>query len=138
MKDKYFIDTNILVYANDRSDTEKHEKAGQLILKGMAQGNSAVSTQILSEFYVTVTRKIKNPLPAHVAKKEILLFKNMEVVDVDFHCVIQAINISAGHHISFWDALVIAAAQKAKCNVLYSEDLNPGQKIGSLIIINPF
>ena len=138
MKDKYFIDTNILVYANDRSEKDKHERAKQIILQGIANENIVVSTQVLSEFYVTVTRKIKTRLPVKIAKKEILLLKNIEIIDIDFHCIIQAINISNENKLSYWDSLIIAAAQKAKCNIVYSEDLNPDQTIDSVTIKNPF
>ncbi len=138
MKDKYFIDTNILVYANDRSEKDKHERAKQIILQGIANENIVVSTQVLSEFYVTITRKIKTRLPVNIAKKEILLLKNIEIIDIDFLCIIQAINISIENNLSYWDSLIIAAAQKAKCNIVYSEDLNPDQTIDSVTIKNPF
>ena len=137
MNDRFFIDTNILVYANDRSELDKHEKAKQIILEGIVNDNIAVSTQVISEFYITITKKIKAPLSAHIAKKEILLLKNIDVVDIDFHCVIHAINITNDYKLSYWDSLIIAAAQKARCNVLYSEDLNVGQKIETITIQNP-
>ena len=138
MKDKYFIDTNILVYANDRSETVKHERAKQILFDGITNENIVISTQVLSEFYVTVTNKIKIKLSPNIAKKEILLFKTIEVVEIDFHLIIRAINISNENRLSYWDSLIIAAAQKAKCNILYSEDLNPDQTIDSVTIKNPF
>lgn len=138
MKDKYFIDTNILVYANDRSEREKQEKAKQILFAGIANEDIAVSTQVLSEFYVTVTKKIKTKLPAGIAKKEILLLKAIEVVEIDFNLIIQAINICNENKLSYWDSLIIAAAHKAKCTVVYSEDLNPGQTFDTVTIVNPF
>jgi len=138
MKDKYFIDTNILVYANDRSDREKQERAKTIILQGIADESVAASTQVLSEFFVTVTQKIKIPLSTEIAKKQIWLLKNIEIVDLDFHSVVQAIRILQNYRLSYWDALIVASAQTAKCTVLYSEDLNPGQKIESVLIVNPF
>jgi predicted nucleic acid-binding protein len=138
MKDKYFIDTNILVYANDRTAGEKHEKSKRILFDGIINDNIAISTQVLSEFYVTVTRKIKTRLPPDMAKKEILLLKAVEIIEIDFNLIIQAINVSNEYKLSYWDALIIAAAQKARCNILYSEDLNPDQKISSVVIRNPF
>jgi predicted nucleic acid-binding protein len=138
MKDKYFIDTNILVYANDRSEKVKQKRAQQILFDGIANEKIAISAQVLSEFYVTVTQKIKIKLPANIAKKEILLFKMIEIVEIDFNLIVQAINISNENKLSYWDSLIIAAAQRAKCNILYSEDLNPDQTIDSVKIENPF
>lgn len=138
MKDKYFIDTNILVYANDRSEKAKHDQAKKILVDGIENENITLSTQVLSEFFVTVTRKIKVKLPENIAKKEILLLNAIEIVEIDFKMVIQAIDISKKIGLSYWDSLIIAAAQKAKCCILYSEDLNPGQTINGITIINPF
>jgi len=137
MKDRYFIDTNILVYANDKSEKDKYNKAKKLLLNGIINENIAVSAQVLSEFYVTVTQKIKKTLPADIAKKEIQLFKAVDIIDIDFHLIIKAINISHKHSLSYWDSLIVAAAQKAKCNILYTEDMNPDQTIDSVTIKNP-
>ncbi|MCK4445503.1 MAG: PIN domain-containing protein [Candidatus Marinimicrobia bacterium] len=138
MKDKYFIDTNILVYANDRTEKGKYERAKQILFNGIANEDIAISTQVLSEFYVTVTKKIKVKLPANTAKKEILLLKAIEIVEIDFNLIIQAINISDKNKLTYWDSLIIAAAQEARCNIVYSEDFNPDQTIGSVTIKNPF
>jgi predicted nucleic acid-binding protein len=138
MKDKCFVDTDILVYANDRSEALKHERAKQLLVDGITRGNIAVSTQVLGEFYITVTSKIKVPLPESIVRKEIMLLRAVEIVEVDCNLVLQAIDISNTNGLSYWDALIIAAAQKAKCTILCSEDLNPGQKISSIMVMNPF
>ncbi|MFW6139496.1 MAG: PIN domain-containing protein, partial [Spirochaetota bacterium] len=126
------------VYANDRSEKVRHERAKQLLIDGIIQQNIAVSTQVLSEFYVTVTRKIKVKLPENTARKEIMLLGVVEIVEIDFNLVILAIDISKTNGLSYWDALIIAAAQRAKCNILYSEDLNPGQTIATVTVKNPF
>jgi predicted nucleic acid-binding protein len=138
MKDKVFIDTNVLVYANDKTEKNKHEQAKQILVNGIVDENIALSAQVLSEFYVTVTRKIQVKLPENIAKKEILLMRVFEIVDIDFHLIIQAVDISNKNGLSFWDSLIVAAALKAKCNVLYSEDLNHNHRIDSVTIINPF
>jgi predicted nucleic acid-binding protein len=138
MKDKYFVDSNILVYANDRSEKMKHERAKQILFDGISKQDIAVSTQVLSEFYVTVTKKIKIKLPMDIAKKEIELLRTIEIVEIDFNLIIQAINISTKNNLSYWDALILSAAQKARCTILYSEDLSTGQTMDTVTIINPF
>ncbi len=138
MKDKYFIDTNILVYANDRSENGKYKKARQIILNGIASENIALSTQVLSEFFVAVTKKIQVKMKVQHALKEIVLLNSIEIVDIDYNLVLQGIHISEKYSLSFWDSLIVAAADKARCNIIYSEDLNPNQIIGSVIVHNPF
>ncbi len=138
MKDKVFIDTNILVYANDKSDNYRHEKSKQLIFDGIQKENAVISTQVLSEFFVTVTQKIKTKLSAGAARKEILLFNYLEIIEIDYSCIVHAIDISINNQLSYWDSLIIAAAQKAGCSILYTEDLNAGQKFDRLIVSNPF
>lgn len=137
MSDRYFIDTNILVYANDRSEKEKQVRAKQILLQGITEENIVVSTQVLSEFYVTVTQKIQTTLSTDVAKKEIRLLKAIDIVEIDFNLVMQAINISKKNTLSYWDSLIVAAALKANCTILYSEDMNPDQIIDSVRIENP-
>jgi predicted nucleic acid-binding protein len=138
MQDKYFIDTNVLVYAHDRSEETKYRQAKRLILDGILNEKIVVSTQVLSEFYVTVTQKIKVKLPIAIAKKEIILLNSIDIVEIDYNLIIQAINVSQNQKLSYWDSLIVAAALKAKCTILYSEDLNRDQIIDGLTIRNPF
>lgn len=138
MKDRYFIDTDILVYANDLSQPEKKQKAQQIILSGIREDTIALSTQVLSEFFITVTRKIKVPLSSEIAKKEIQLLGNSEIVDIDMPLVIQAIDISKKHQLSYWDSLIISAAVRSRSVILYSEDLTHNQTIEGIKIVNPF
>ncbi len=138
MRDKYFVDTNILVYANDSSDKDKQRQAKRIILDGIREESIAVSAQALSEFYVTVTRKIKVTLSPEVAKKEIQLLRKIEIVEIDFDLIIHAIDLSNRHQLSYWDSLIIAAAIRSKSTVLFSEDLNHNQVVETVKIINPF
>jgi predicted nucleic acid-binding protein len=138
MRDKKFIDTNVLVYANDRSVRDKYEKAKQILIDGIENENLVVSTQVLGEFFTTVTRKIKVPLPKITAQKEIMLLRSIETIGIDFNLVLNAIDISMKSGSSYWDSLIVAAARKAKCTVLYSEDLNPGHIIDEVTVVNPF
>jgi len=138
MRDKYFIDTNILVYANDSSDQSKQQRAKKIILDGIREECIAVSTQVLSEFYVTVTRKIKVTLSPEAAKNEIQLLRNIDIVDIDFELIIHAMDLSGKFRLSFWDSLIIAAAIKSRSAILYSEDLSHSQAVETVKIINPF
>ncbi len=138
MKDKFFIDTNIIVYANDSSDKNKQLKAKQLILDGIRSGKIVVSTQVLSEFYFVSTQKLKIKLSSEIAKKELQLLSEVEIIEIDYNLILNAIDIANEYKLSYWDALIIAAARRAGATILYSEDMNHGQMIQAMKIINPF
>lgn len=133
---KIFLDTNVLVYTLDQNDRQQQTQA-RMILRSIAENDSPViSTQILQEFYVASTSKLG--VDALLAKSIAHSFEHMEVVQVDPQLIGEAIDVSILNRISFWDALVIAAAESAKCSILYSEDLNHGQIIRGVRIENPF
>jgi len=131
---KVFFDTNILVYACDLDSARKRETARSLLHSHAANG--CLSTQVLQEFYVATTRKL-GMAPLKV-KKILTHFNAMEIVAIEPEDVHRAIDNSLQWKISFWDALVITAAHKARCSTLYSEDLNDGQSYYSIIVENPF
>ncbi len=133
---KFFIDTNILVYTLDPRNSQKHLKARNFLQNAIKEHNPVISTQVLKEFYVVATVKLKaDP----VAVKAILHnFQNLEIVNNDFELIEQAIDISISAKLSFWDSLIIAAAEKAQCEAVFSEDLNPGQLYRGIRLINPF
>lgn len=133
---KVFLDTNILAYACDFDQPEKREKAREVI-RTHGHGNSlCISTQVVQEFYVTATRKL-NIAPLR-AKDIIYSFRHMETSLVDLETINRAIDGNILWQISFWDALIISAAQKLRCEILYTEDLNDGQMFDSVKIKNPF
>ena len=138
MNDRYFVDTNILVYANDPAEKTKQQIAQNIILDGIRKELIVISAQVLSEFYVTVTRKIQKAMDQKSALNEIKLLRHVEIMDIDFNLIIQAIRISQKHNLSYWDSLIISAAIHSKVNILYSEDLNHNQVIEGVRIINPF
>jgi len=138
MNDKYFFDTNILVYANDSSEKEKQNIARDLIKDSLHKQNGVISVQVLSEFWVTVTRKIKTPLSIEIAEKEIELFQLMEIVDLDYQLFKEAIRFQRLIHISYWDSLILAASHSSGCKKIYTEDLNHGQIISNMELCNPF
>ena len=137
-EDSYFLDTNILVYADDGTDAEKQKTAIRLVAEGIRNGQAVVSTQVLSEFWVTVTQKIQVTLDSEEAEKEMDRFKAMRIVGIEYDTVRAAIHLQKRFRISYWDSLIIAAAAIAGCRCVYSEDLNTGQSFNGLSIVNPF
>jgi len=133
---KIFIDTNILVYSLDNSNRKKKAKAREILTKLKLNDTPVISTQVLQEVYYTLTGKIK--IDKTVAKDIIHDYRNMEVIVNTCDTIEEAINISIASRLSFWDALIIASAESANCSAVYSEDLNDGQIIRGVRIVNPF
>ena len=133
---KIFLDTNILVYTLDRNDKKKLFRARKILENAIANDKPVISTQVLQEFYSATTTKLK--LDKIIAKNIIHNFRNMEIVQVDLGIIEQGIDISLLSQISFWDSLIIAAAEQANCSMIYSEDLNDTQTIRGIKIVNPF
>ena len=137
MKGKIFFDTNFFVYLFSRSEPEKRNHCLAL-MDTLGKGSNTLvwSTQVVQEFYVTMTRKFqKDP---QLVKSSIRLFHHMELVVNSMNTIEQAIDIQTTAQLSFWDSLVISAAQQAHCTILISEDLNDGQIIQGIEIRNPF
>lgn len=137
MSDKYFVDTNILLYAHDRSASVKHERARKLIEHLWATGEGVVSTQVLQELCVNLRKKVSRPLPSEEIRRLVEDYLAWEVVTNDATSVVEALDIEKRFKISYWDALVIHAAWRAGAAVLYSEDLAQGQRYDSLQVVNP-
>jgi predicted nucleic acid-binding protein len=128
MTDKYFVDTNILVYAYDRAAGLKRDRARQLIEGLWTSGQGVLSTQVLQELCVNLRRKVAQPLPADEVRRLIQDYLSWEVVVNDGASVIQALEIEERYKISFWDALILQAADSCGAAVLYSEDLARNEK----------
>jgi predicted nucleic acid-binding protein len=136
MSDRYFLDTNILVYALDSGSPEKQKKCREIIAQLADSGDGIVSTQVVQEFYVAATRKLGvDPL---VAKGVLKTFAVFEIVQVSTLLIQEAIDCSILNQLSFWDSLILAAAASAGCSVVMSEDLNAKQTILGVKIQNPF
>ena len=138
MSTKAFLDTNILVYAFDSSCPEKQRCAQSCIQDGLLQENSVVSPQVLSEFFVVVTRKIAKPISTSGAMEIIETLKSLVAVDIDYAMVVRAIQAQMKFKISYWDGQIIAAAERAQCKRILSEDLNAGQTYWGIQVENPF
>jgi predicted nucleic acid-binding protein len=137
MAGKYFVDTNILIYAHDRSAGRKHDRARELVESLWASGEGVLSTQILQELCINLRRKVAHPLPVDEIRSLIQDYLSWEVVVNSPESVIQALETEVKYKISFWDALVLNAAETAGAAVLYSEDLSAGRRYGSVQVINP-
>jgi len=138
MSYKVFFDTNILVYAFDLGSPKKNEQAKELISRWMPTGRMVISTQVLQELFVVLTKKLEPKLSADHAGEVIESLLGVEVKVVETNTIIEAIKISKENAISFWDALIISSAFDSKCKILFTEDLNRGQIIAGVKIENPF
>jgi predicted nucleic acid-binding protein len=132
-----FVDTNILVYAHRISVGPKHDRAKQLLAELWAAESGVISTQVLQEFCFTVRRLARN-YPTNELVETIRQFSQWTVVTNSSDSVLNALSLESRYEISFWDALIINAAQVSEAAVLYTEDLNHGQLFGSVRVINPF
>lgn len=135
---KAFVDTNVLVYAHDRAAGSKHERARRLVEELWNEGAGSLSVQVLQELYVNVRRKSISPISDEEAKQLVESYLAWSPVVNDGSAVLSAIVLGQRHQLSFWDALVVVAANRAGASILYTEDLNDGQRFGELRIVNPF
>ena len=133
---RVFFDTNVLVYSHDISTPEKCTRAKSLMNEAFIKNIGVVSGQVLGETFVTLTRKIGVPLDD--ALDEIRRLSRFLVVDISSSLVLRAIEIQETCQLSYWDSLIIAAAEFASCDTVWSEDLNDGQRYGSVTVRNPF
>jgi len=129
-----FLDTNVLVYSYDDREPNKRRIARSHI----AQSDFCVSTQVLGELFVTLTRKIPNTVPAEAAAQAIEDLRAQSVVPLSDVLVSAAIETSIRYQLSYWDALIVEAAAAAGCTTLLTEDLNDGTVIKGVHIVNPF
>jgi predicted nucleic acid-binding protein len=133
MSDKTFADTNILVYAFSRSELEKQAKA----LAVLDECDLVVSAQVIREFISVATRKYNQPISKIIAHVN-HISDISDIVDEDIELIRSAIELHQHYSYRFYDCLIIAAALKADCKILLSEDMQSGQTIGTLTIVNPF
>ena len=138
MTDKIFVDTNILVYAHDLDAGDKHGLAADIVSKLWESRNGVLSTQVLQEFYVTLTRKVSSTLSKLEARKLVQKYSNWHVVLNDPLIMVQASEIQESYNLSFWDALIVSAAYLQNVPTILTEDLTHGQIIEGILIENPF
>jgi predicted nucleic acid-binding protein len=131
-----FLDTNVLVYAvsSAEGDARKSRKALDLV----ERTEFGLSAQVLQEFYVTVTRKIRKPLSPEQAVALLDEYRVFPTVATDYPLIVAAVELSLRYGLSYWDGAVLAAAEALEAPVLYTEDLNHGQVYGRVRAVNPF
>jgi predicted nucleic acid-binding protein len=135
---RIFFDTNILVYLFDHDSPDKKAKAQKILSETGAESQPVVSTQVLQEFYVTVTRKLAMPLEPEIAEQALRNLTELPVIKIDPAMMLSAVAKSQRYGFSFWDSLIITAAISSGAKLLFSEDLQHDQIIDGLRIINPF
>jgi predicted nucleic acid-binding protein len=137
MASRTFFDTNVLVYLFDADSPDKQSRARDALARSLQSGAVVISTQVLQEFFVTVTHKLTRPLPASEAEAALRRLMELSVVQVDPELILAAAVSSRRDRISFWDALILAAASAAGCQEVLSEDLQHGRSFGRLRVANP-
>jgi predicted nucleic acid-binding protein len=138
MSGRVFVDTNVFVYVFDEDAPQKRERAKDVIQELTRDGRIVLSTQVLQEFYVSVTRKFARVLPPEEALETVRRLASLPVVQIDGDTVIAAIRLSQAHQLSLWDALVLRAAAIAGCSTVLTEDLQTGRQFGGVEVVNPF
>jgi len=131
-----FLDTNILVYADDLDAGERRDVARRIVRQAIETRGAVLSTQVLQEYFVVATRKLGVDVVA--ARRKVELLSTLETVRIETAMILEAIDLTRLHSISFWDALIVRAAATAGCRQLITEDLQHGSKVGGVTIVNPF
>ncbi|MFZ0770477.1 MAG: PIN domain-containing protein [Thermoguttaceae bacterium] len=136
MPARSFFDTNVLVYADDKAAPAKQRRALALVAEHRRARTGVVSLQVLQEYFVTVTRKLR--VDPGIARRKVELLSEFDVASPEVADILAAIDLHRLHGFSFWDALVMQAAKQAGCTVLFSEDMQDGREVDGLQIVNPF
>jgi predicted nucleic acid-binding protein len=133
---KIFIDTNIIVYANDKRVAKKQKKAIEIVTSFMKNRTGTISTQVLQEYAFVAINKLKQS--QNVVLRQLKLLESLEVIHQSPAQIRRAVEIMHLYKIGFWDACIISNAEHANCTEIYSEDLNPGKFYSGIKILNPF
>ena len=131
-----FLDTNVLLYADDADAGAKTEAARALIRRCMLDRTGVVSTQVLQEYYVNARKKLR--MDGAAARARIELYLAFEVIEGSPALLLAAVDLHRLDTVSFWDAMIIRAAEQAGCDILYSEDLQSGRRFGPVRVVNLF
>lgn len=137
MSDKYFVDTNVLMYAHDTAAGSKHLQAKALVEELWRDRSGVVSTQVLQELSVNLRKKARRALDTEATREIIADYLTWRVVVNRGESILAALDLEKRYQVSFWDALVLHAAQESGAEVLYSEDLGDGQTYGAVRVVNP-
>lgn len=135
---RFFVDTNLFVYFRDATEVVKQKQAAEWMTYVSRQRSGRTSVQVLNEFYVTVTQKLKIKLPREEAWKDVSSLIRWNPVSIDTAIMHQARAIQLRYEFSWWDSLIVASAMKARCEYLLTEDLSDGQDLDGVRVVNPF
>jgi|SRR5580658_2331759 predicted nucleic acid-binding protein len=139
MSDRFFLDTNIFVYSLDRSAPAKSQKAAQLVRKALATQKGIISYQVVQEFFNVALKRFVQPMRTADAEQYLTtVLRPLLGVHSSPALFTEALHIQSSSGLSWYDSLIVAAAAQAKCDLLYTEDLQHGQRFGSLQVLNPF
>ena len=138
MRDKCFVDTNVLVYTQDLAAGEKCSRAQALTSELWEVRKGVISTQVLQELYTALRRKLKSPMSALEAAEVLQDYAEWEVIVNNRESIFRAIEIESRYKISFWDGLMLQAAERAGARTVYSEDLSHGGRYAGMLVVNPF
>src|SRR6516162_1498878 len=139
MSARFFLDTNIFVYSFDRSSAAKSRRAAQLIRQAVSTSKGIVSYQVVQEFFNLALRRFAQPMNVPEAEQYLgAIFRPLLAVQSSPALISEALRLTARHRLSWFDSLIVAAAIEGGCGVLYSEDLQHGQRFGELKVENPF
>lgn len=136
MTARSFFDSNILIYTDDDDSPSKRSIALDLLEKAHVEGKAVISTQVLQEYFVVVTKKLG--VDVQRARDKMQIFGQLDVVRIVLEDVLSAVDVHRIYGFSFWDSLIVRAALRSGCKRLVTEDLQHGQRIEGLEIINPF
>ncbi|MBV8114355.1 MAG: PIN domain-containing protein [Silvibacterium sp.] len=139
MSDKYFLDTNVLIYSFDENDANKAKRASELIRQALATNNGVVSYQVVQEFFSFALRKAADPMTTREAEGYLYqVLRPLLSIHSSPVLFAEALHLHARYQLAWYDSLIVAAAIQARCDLLYSEDLQSGQRFGRLQVKNPF
>ena len=139
MSDRFFLDTNIFVYSFDQSAPQKSQKSAQLIREALTAQKGVISYQVVQEFFNVALRRFSQPMQAADAEQYLsTVFRPLLAVHSSQALYAEALHLRAQSGLSWYDALIVAAAIQARCDLLFTEDLQHGQRLGGLRIVNPF
>jgi predicted nucleic acid-binding protein len=138
MIDELFVDSNILIYAHDADAGAKRQRAAGTLRELWEMRSGRLSTQVLQEFYVNVTQKIKTPIPKPLARETVRNYAPWVQSLITPQTVVRASEIGETWRLSFWDSMILAAAEQSRAAQLLTEDLKHGDVIAGIRIVNPF
>lgn len=136
MSVRSFFDANVLIYADDKAAPAKQRQSLDLLAEHRRARSGVVSLQVLQEYFVTVTKKLRVDAP--IARRKVGLLAKFDVASLGVADVLAAIDIHRLHAFSFWDALILQAAKQSGCSVLFSEDMQYAREINGVRVVNPF